>query len=370
MKAVKIILFLLFSISYSEIEIEIRNGETIELPSDSTTFNVTYHFIIPESEIYKRAILVFKFDYDERRPMHMYIIEDGNEDLWSCRNVFTDYTLESINNKTITFAISNYNHNLAKFTLLDLTKEIKTSLDNLKNIIPPKFEFLYFFFEPYCKFNYDIEEISSEQTYFFLENEKKSPQSIIGEGYIEYCEDEDCQNNKYYPSKVIKFKKGSKYKMKINYIIYNFQYYYFPSFKIMKYSEPKELNYGAQIYNIDKSNLDNFYIINSEIMKTLKLYCTSYKSIIYSFISKKDFTNLPNSLNEKEFNDYTPLSEINIYSDFLLMILTDNEVYEKNIIYNYNHLYNITKSFESFTLFKENYSLIMFDERYAMEENY
>ena len=273
----------------------------------------------------------------------MTILEDGNTKLSFCVDDFMHHELNPINNKTITFVIHTINSgNLAKFTLLDLTKDIKTSLDNLKNIIQQKLVFLYFNNEPFCKFNYDIEEISSDQTYFFLENEKESPQTIIGEGYIEYCKDEDCQNNKYYPSKVIKFKKGSKYKMKINYIYYNFHYYYFPSFKIMKYTEPKELNYGAQIYNIDKSNLDHFYIFISEIMKTFKLYCTSYESIKYSFISKKDFTNLPNSLNEKEFNDYTPLSAINIYSDFLLMILTDNEEYEKNIIYSYKYLFNVT----------------------------
>ena len=58
MKAVKILLLLLFSISNSQTEIEIKNGETIEFLLDSTTIYVTYHFIIPESEIYKNAILI------------------------------------------------------------------------------------------------------------------------------------------------------------------------------------------------------------------------------------------------------------------------------------------------------------------------
>ena len=41
MKAVKILLLLLFSISNSQTEIEIKNGETIEFPLDSTTIYVT-----------------------------------------------------------------------------------------------------------------------------------------------------------------------------------------------------------------------------------------------------------------------------------------------------------------------------------------
>ena len=162
MKAVKILLLLLFSISNSQTEIEIKNGETIEFPLDSPTLYVTYHFIIPESEIYKNAMLIYKFDFEISRTMYMTIHEDGNTKLSFCVDDFMHHELNPINNKTITFVIHTINSgNLAKFTLLDLTKDIKTSLDNLKNIIQQKLVFLYFNNEPFCKFNYDIEEISS-----------------------------------------------------------------------------------------------------------------------------------------------------------------------------------------------------------------
>ena len=61
---------------------------------------------------------------------------------------------------------------------------------------------------------------------------------------------------------------------------------------MIKYSESIKLNLGAQIYNIEKTNLDHFYLIDGKDINSFGLYSKSHKSIKYAIGLKsklKDF---------------------------------------------------------------------------------
>ena len=54
------------------------------------------------------------------------------------------------------------------FTLLDMTKEINTTLDNLINVVDDSITYTtYFSSDPHCNYRYNIEEVDSNQTFFF-----------------------------------------------------------------------------------------------------------------------------------------------------------------------------------------------------------
>lgn len=129
-------------------------------------------------------------------------------------NFFCSYTLTSINNKTISFKIKNYYYNsISRFTLLDLTKEINTTFDNFLFFIT-KFYNLIFQFNPVYPIIFNIQEINTEQTIFFISEDKytyKSYYNLFCNGYIEFCYDNNCLNNTYNSSRIIQFKKNSKY---------------------------------------------------------------------------------------------------------------------------------------------------------------
>ena len=211
---------------------EIENGQTVELIfEDESEKTFIYNFIIPESDIYEKAILMFKYELDD----YMYIEINEDEDIGKKYTYngkgFSSYQLSSIKNKTITFTISKYIGSYCKFTLLDLTKEINTKLDNLPNIILTSL--MRFFDDPKCQFKYNIEEVDSDQTYFFKNNEITFAYKMFGNAFVEYCYDENCLNNIYNSSKVIEFKKGSKYKIRLGYIkTWNLDYYYYLGFDI------------------------------------------------------------------------------------------------------------------------------------------
>ena len=158
MKTNKLFFFLvLLSIIYSQI-IEIENGKTIEIIlEDKTEKKVTYNFIVPESDIYEEGILIYKLDFNNS--IYLRIYEDGERKKFGIHdNNFYSYQLSSIKNKTITFEFSKYIFEACgQFTLLDLTKEINTTLDNLLNIVPTSS--LEFSFDPLCKINYKIDLI-------------------------------------------------------------------------------------------------------------------------------------------------------------------------------------------------------------------
>ena len=132
-------------------------------------------------------------------------------------------------------------------TLLDTTKEITTSLNNLPNIVPNSL--LTFNFDPKIQIKLNIEEIKSDQFYIFNELISYSVNKIMmGNKTIEYCCDDDCKNNIYNSSKVIKFKKGSKYKIILNYIqskVLDLETYYYFRTNAIKYQEPKQLDMGC-----------------------------------------------------------------------------------------------------------------------------
>ena len=288
----------------------------------------------------------------------MKIFEDGKYTQgYYYTNHWNYYSLSSIKNKTISFEILNNFHGLFNFTLFDITQEITTSIDMILDIIPEiKLKLQE---NPIIPITFNIEKIKSEQTIFFLPNKEiYYTYEPIGNGYIEYCSDEDCFLNKYKSSKVIYFRKGSKYKIKINNIKIFSGYYNFINFDGIKYSGHKQLNNGAEVYNIDKSSLDHFYIIDGQNMQNFYLYSKLYTFIKYSFTTKELINNLPNSLDEMEFNSYSPSTNIDINSDYILIILRDNEKYDKNIIYLYNQIFLFSESFKSITLSKGNYSII------------
>ena len=358
MKTIKLFLFLvLFYNIYSQ-TFEIENGQTVELIfEDESEKTFIYNFIIPESDIYEKAILMFKYELDD----YMYIEINEDEDIGKKYTYngkgFSSYQLSSIKNKTITFTISKYIGSYCKFTLLDLTKEINTKLDNLPNIILTSL--MRFFDDPKCQFKYNIEEVDSDQTYFFKNNEITFAYKMFGNAFVEYCYDENCLNNIYNSSKVIEFKKGSKYKIRLGYIkTWNLDYYYL-GFDITKYTEPIKLNMGDQIYNIEKTNLDHYFLIDGNDLGSFGVYSKSHQFIKYAIVSEVLVNSLPLSLEEMEFEDYSLYYNINITSDnYVIIILKDNDIYDKNLLYLYNQFVTYKTSFETFTLERGNYAFI------------
>ena len=363
MKTIKLYLLLIsFFIICSDI-IEIENGQTYEIIfGDESEKKFIYNFIVPESDIYEEAILIYKLDFDNT--IFFSLNEDGIETSGSYYYDFLGYHLSSIENKTITFTIKKLLGSYGKFTLLDLTKEINTSLDNLINIIPTNS--IHFLFDPLCKINYNIEEVDSEQTYFFR-SDKFNPHTIFGNGYVEYCFDENCKNNIYNSSKVIKFKKGSKYKIKINYIYSTINNYFeYMDFDVSKYSVPIKLNRGVQIYNIDKDNLDHYYIIDGKDIDSFIFYSKSHKYLRYTTTTKELINNLPMSLDEMTFDDFSIFYNFEIESDkYVIIILTDNKIFEKNLFYLFNNLVEYKEFFETFTIFKGTYTMIHLNNDYV-----
>ena len=64
-----------------------------------------------------------------------------------------------------------------------------------------------------------------------------------------------------------------------------------------------------------------------------------------------------------EFTDYSLYNNITLSSySYAIIILKDNEIYEKNILYLFNKLVNCTNLFERFTLHKGNYAMILFND--------
>ena len=114
--------------------------------------------------MYEEAIIVYnaKFDND----MYITLDEDG-EKSYAYSRAFIYHKLSTIENKTITFTITKMYGTKGTFTLLDLTKEINTTLDNLINLVDDSIDFVqYFFIDPRCNFRYNIEKVDSDQTFF------------------------------------------------------------------------------------------------------------------------------------------------------------------------------------------------------------
>ena len=222
MKTIKIFFFLILFYTICSQILEIQHGQTIEVDlGNEREKTIIYNFTVPDSEMYEEAIIVYnaKFDND----MYITLDEDG-EKSYAYSRAFIYHKLSTIENKTITFTITKMYGTKGTFTLLDLTKEINTTLDNLINLVDDSIDFVqYFFIDPRCNFRYNIEKVDSDQTFFFKNQEYSTLYyTIVGNGLVEYCYDEYCLNNTYFSSKVIQFKKGSKYKIKLNYIKYKF----------------------------------------------------------------------------------------------------------------------------------------------------
>ena len=363
MKAIKLFFFLvLLSTIYSQIS-EIESGQLVEIIfGDESKKTFTYNFTVPESETYEEGILIYKLDFDNT--MYFSIKEDGKDTSGYSYKTFSSYRLSSVENKTITFTISQIYSKHGIFAIFDLSKEIDTNLDNLINIIPNTY--IQFLFDPIWKIIYNIEEVDSDQTYFLRDNINFLPHTIIGNGYVEYCKDENCLNNTYTSSKVIEFKKGSKYKIKLNLIkIDYYDYYEFMGFDTIKYSEPIKLNLGVKEYNIDKNNLFNFYIVDALDMDSFRLYSKSYSYIRYAPTTEDSISNLPLSLGEMQFKEYTLYNQVvfDIKSDnyYVIIILKDDELYNKNIIYLFSKLVESTTSFKTFTLNKRTHYILRYD---------
>ena len=129
MKGVKLksfILLLVFTSIYSE-NLEIQNGETLDLKPELNT--ISYNFTVPENKIYTQAVIFFKLKCISYGKID--IIEDELFDgVEYNTKAFTSYRLSSISNKTITFRMREVNENVTKFTLIDLTKEINVDFNN------------------------------------------------------------------------------------------------------------------------------------------------------------------------------------------------------------------------------------------------
>ena len=167
MNSIKIFFFLiLFCTIFSQI-LEIENGQTIELFfGNESEKTIIYNFNVPESEIYEGAVIVYNAVSDDQ--MYIAVDEDGKESYSYSNSAFIYHVLSPIQNKTLTFTINKMRGTNLKFTLLDLTKEIPTTLDNLINVVDDSITYTtYFSSDPHCNYRYNIEEVDSNQTFFF-----------------------------------------------------------------------------------------------------------------------------------------------------------------------------------------------------------
>ena len=133
MKAKKILLIILLIFpSIDSQNIEIQNGETIDLKSQINY--ITYDFWIPANVTIYSAFILYK--YKSNSPSKFSTIEDDIETEYNYNpNYFSVYSLTSVGNKTITFKISFSNDEVAKFTLLDLSKEINVNFDQFLSLM-------------------------------------------------------------------------------------------------------------------------------------------------------------------------------------------------------------------------------------------
>ena len=156
MKTIKLFFFLmLFSTICSQTS-EIENGQIVEIFfGDESKKTFTYTFTVPESETYEEGVLIYKLDFDNT--MYFSIKEDGKDTSGYSYKAFSGYRLSSVENKTITFTISQVYSSHGLFAIFDLTKEINTSLDNLIKIIPNTY--IQFLFDPIWKIIYNIGEV-------------------------------------------------------------------------------------------------------------------------------------------------------------------------------------------------------------------
>ena len=104
-------------------------------------------------------------------------------------------------------------------------------------------------------------------------------------------------------------------------------------------------------------------------MYSFRLYAKSYKFIRYAATTEGLISNLPLSLGEMEFEDYSLFSEVefDIKSDnsLVIIILKDDELYDKNLLYLFNKIFEYNKSFETFTLNEGNYCIIRLNNDYV-----
>ena len=219
MKTQSILLILLLILSSIDSQnIEIQNGETIELKSD--LIHIAYNFSIPTEATVSSAFILYKCK--SISISKFFIIEDDKEkECPNNPNYFTVYSLTSVSNKTITFNISFSKTEIAKFTLLDLSKEINVDFNQFLFLMS-SFFVLQFYTDPVYSANFNIKEINTDQIFYFIEVMPVyySYYQPVGNGIIEYCVDDNCLNDIYNSSKVIHFNKGSKYKVRYNHVKY------------------------------------------------------------------------------------------------------------------------------------------------------
>ena len=356
MNAFKLLILLVF-ISFVQLDgINIQNGETVYIPR---TIKINYNFTVPESETYKEALILTNINYTYNNWYYISITDEGKTTLYHYSpGNFCGYRLTSIKNKTITFEIAGVNY---EFTLLDITKEINLDFKKFLSVIP-YLNFMNLNFDPTLPYRFNIKEIDSDMTYYFINSNSNSVNvyllEVVGNGVIEYCYDMFCVNNTYNASRIIHFKKGSHYKIRINYLknkVYNL--YYYLGLDGILYNGVKPLIPGLYLYNINKSNLQHIYIVDKKYTNQIKLYSKNHIYIQYSPINEDLVDNLPDSLEKMQFLFFNDFSNLNCRS-YLIIILKDDEEYEKNIIYLYHYAITLTQSFKSYNLNKGNYSLI------------
>ena len=362
MKALKILFLLLVCpIILAELA-EIQNGETIDF-NPNIKANITYNFIIPQDANYKEAVILYKIICVNCYSGYIVIKEDDIETQpYYSLNYFNSYRLNSINQKIITFNFFNYYSDIINFTLLDLTKEINVGFDSFLSIIP-SFYNLRFRYDPvYCA-HFNIKEITSDQIFYFLEPLKDYfYYEHVGNGRIEYCNDDNCLNNLYISTQVIHFKKGSKYKIFFNYLKYKFSdnLFLYSALEGIKITQPQKMEKGLYSYIINKSNLYHFFLVDKKNINPFFIYTRAFSDIQYSNITEEMINDFPDSLNQIVFQKGSDLLKMNIKNDFdyALIILKDEEKNDINIFYIFNHLISLTEYFSKFTLPKSNYSLI------------
>lgn len=351
------ILLLVFTFVCSE-NVEIQNGETIELKPELT---ISYNFTIPENKIY--SVVVFLFKVKCTSYGDIYITEDENiKSVEYNTNSFTPYRLSSIYNKTIYFKLKEVNEHITKFTLIDLTKEMNVDFDNFLYIMN-SFDYTKIEFNPVNNPRFNIKKINSDQTFYFIEINKydKSLYKLVGLGIIEYCFDDNCLNNVYNSSKVIHFKKGSKYKIRYNFFKHLYSdIYIFIGLDGIKYTQPQPLNNkGMFRYTIDKSNLQRFYLVDKERMNDFTINSNHREYLQLCFITKDILNNLLESLEKLEWMmDYFYPIKINNDSDYALIAFKDNENYDINVFYIYDKSIHLTNYFSKLTIPKNNYIII------------
>ena len=297
-------------------------------------------FLEDEKDVY----FFFKFYNSWNDPFQLTIIEENlNEiiidNIYPENETWVSYKLIKLESQKITFKISYITS--GELFFIDSATEINGTLDNFTNfnlktdLIGEK---------PPLPLQFNIDTIKEDIFYFFKENSKDLIYN--GDNLIDYCiiEENEKECNYLGIEGGLKFEKGKKYKIRLNYYKKGeISFFYFDTFYTVK-----EIEFGLESYESSSFEKDSFFILNTKTIDKFFIYSNQYSSrrIYTSFLSEKEKDLLPNIIDNLEFIEEGYSDDVNEIinenaSDYFIFRKSHSNRDDKNIICTFNIYHTI-----------------------------